>query len=302
MISPPLLKKGDQVAFIAPARKVSFSELQQAKQILSSWGLDVVYPEGLLLEDNQFAGSDEERITHIQWCLDNPKIKAVFCVRGGYGTSRVIDKLDFSEFKKSPCWLIGFSDVTVLLNQLYNEGIESIHAPIALLLHQNKSVQLHLQSLLFQADFSNDLTIAPHELNQYGKATGQLIGGNLSVLVNQIGTPSFPVLANGILFLEDLDEYLYHIDRMMVQLDRIGVFKKIKGVVVGYMSGMHDNTIPFGKTAYEIISAVLSKYDLPVGFGFPIGHEKNNQPIVVGRYMCLELNAQVARLSKKSCG
>jgi muramoyltetrapeptide carboxypeptidase len=302
MIYPSSLRHGDKVAFIAPARKVVLEELEKASLIFASWGLEVVCPLGLFLEDNQFAGTDTERIIHIQWCLDNPEIRAVFCVRGGYGTSRIIDGLDFSKFKQNPSWLIGFSDVTVLLNTVYNQGVASVHGPIALLLHQNASVQKHLKSILFDSNFSNNLKVPFHPFNQFGCVKGKLIGGNLSVLVNQIGTNSFPDLDGGILFLEDLDEYLYHIDRMMVQLDRFGVFQQISGLVIGYMSGMHDNEIPFGNSAYGIIASVVNKYDLPIAFGLPVGHEENNQPIVVGKTMLLEITEEGTRLGNNSCG
>ncbi len=300
MITPPALKIGDKVAFIAPARKVAKAELAKATAVLESWGLAVVFPEGLFLENNQFAGTDAQRVNHIQWCFDNSEIKAVFCVRGGYGTSRIIDTLEFSILKKNPKWLVGFSDVTVLLNRMYNEGIETIHGPVALLLHQNQEAQQKLKQLLFGENVG--LSAPYHSLNQLGKTKGKVVGGNLSVLVNQIGTTSFPDLRGSLLFIEDLDEYLYHIDRMMVQLDRTGVFGQVNGLIVGYMSGMHDNKIPFGHTAYEIISSISQKYNLPVAYDFPIGHENNNQALIVGRTMCLEITVQKSILSKNFCG
>lgn len=297
MITPSRLRKNGKVAFVAPARKVTREELKQAESILLKWGLDVVYPEGLFKENNQFAGTDQERSSHIQWCLDHPEIKAVFCVRGGYGTSRIVDGLDFSKFINSPKWMIGFSDVTVLLGRLYNLGVKSIHGPIALLLHQEKEVQEQLKRLLLEDKPNFSITVEFNELNQLGRVEGKLVGGNLSVLVNQIGTGSFPDLEGTILFLEDLDEYLYHIDRMMIQLDRVGVFKKVKGVVVGYMSDMNDNLIPFGKTAYQIISEVIKKYDIPVAFNVPIGHEPMNMPVIVGGEIVLEVGKEKTLLA-----
>ena len=298
MISPSVLRKGDLVALVAPARKVALAELRTAAEILKSWGLEVLYPEGLFLEDHQFAGSDSDRVKQIQFSLDNTEVKALLCVRGGYGTSRIIDALDFTVFLQKPKWMIGFSDFTVMLNHLYNLGVTSVHAPIALLLHQNIEVQKKMKAILFDSTYSNSFTLPYHSLNQLGVVEGSIIGGNLSVLVNQIGTASFPNLQNGILFIEDLDEYLYHIDRMMVQLDRIGVFKQISGLLIGHMSGMHDNKIPFGKTAYQIIYSIIAKYKLTVAFGFPIGHEENNLPIVVGERMRLHVTSLETRLTK----
>ena len=289
MTRPPSLKIGDKIAFVASARKITKPELFIAAGILEGWGLEVFYPEGLFLESNQFAGSDLERITHIQSCFDDENIKGIFCVRGGYGTSRIVDSLDFTPIIKNPKWVIGFSDVTVLLNQLCNFDIESIHGPIALLLGQNKDVQKNLHSILFDDGFLNRFICPAHSFNQQGLAKGKVVGGNLSVLVNQIGTGSFPDMFGNILFLEDLDEYLYHVDRMIIQLDRIGVFNQINGLVIGYMSGMHDNSISFGGDAYQVISKTLKKYNVVVAFGLPIGHEERNMPIVVGRNMSLEV-------------
>tara|TARA_B100000809_G_scaffold246950_1_gene275457 strand:- start:91 stop:990 length:900 start_codon:yes stop_codon:yes gene_type:complete len=296
MIRPPSLKIGDKIAFIAPARKITKQELVIAEEILEDWGLEVFYPEGLFLKSNQFAGSDLERITHIQHCFDDKDIKGIFCVRGGYGTSRIVDNLDFSPLISDPKWIIGFSDVTVLLNQLCNFDLESIHGPIALLLGQNIDVQKSLHSILFDDGFLNRFIYPAHSFNQLGLAKGKIVGGNLSVLVNQIGTASFPAMCGSILFLEDLDEYLYHIDRMMIQLERIGVFNQINGLVIGYMSGMHDNSIRFGGDAYQVISDILKKYKIVVAFGLPIGHEERNMPIVVGRNMSLEVGPLEVRL------
>ena len=289
MIRPPKLRKGDKVAFIAPARKVVLKELEAAIKVLEAWGLVVVFPKGLFLEEHQFAGTDNDRINHIQSCINDEDIRALFCVRGGYGTSRIIDALDFTLLQTKSKWFVGFSDFTVLLGRLFNEGLESIHGPVALLLDEDQEVKDVLYVTLFDSDAVRIVRTCSHSYNQLGKASGKLVGGNLSVLVNQIGTSSFPELHGNILFIEDLDEYLYHIDRMIIQLDRIGAFQKISGLVVGYMSGMHDNAIKFGGDAYQIISNTVNKYNIPVAFGFPIGHEKKNIPVIVGKQMTLEV-------------
>ena len=298
MITPSRLRKNDKVAFVAPARKVTREELKQAESILLEWGLDIVYPEGLFKENNQFAGTDKERITHIQWCLDHPEIKAVFCVRGGYGTSRIVDALDFSKFIKSPKWMIGFSDVTVLLGQLYNLGVKSIHGPIALLLHQEKEVQEQLKRILFENKPKFTITVEFNELSQLGRVEGKLVGGNLSVLVNQIGTSSFPDLEGVVLFLEDLDEYLYHIDRMMINMKRNGKFNNLIGMIIGMMNDMNDNKIRFGKTAEEIILEHVREYSFPICFGFPSGHLDDNRSIKLGVSSVLDINENGVSLSQ----
>jgi len=294
---PRSLAPGDKVCFIAPARKVLKEELTTGINVLSSWGLEVVETPNLFAEDNQFAGSDQERSAHVQWALDHKEIKAMFCVRGGYGTSRIVDSLDFEMLLEYPKWLVGFSDITILLNQFYNTGISSIHGPVALLFSDKTDDEMMLS--LKETLFSNkNATIysSSNRLNKFGEIEGQLVGGNLSVLVDQIATDSFPQLEGSILFLEDLDEYLYHIDRLIIHLKRIGAFSKIRGLVVGYMSDMHDNKIPFGKTSEEIIAEATQGLNIPIAFEMPIGHEPMNMPVVIGANYRLTVNAKGAEL------
>lgn len=281
MIKPQYLKSGDKIGIIATARKVSLAELETCIKVFKTWGLEVVLAPNLFLSNNQFAGEDSQRATDLQWAIDHKELKAVIVARGGYGTSRIIDNIDFSNITSK--WFIGFSDVTVLLSQLYQNGLQSVHGPIAL--HVGKDgyelSDVKLKSILFNLS-QNELNTLPHKLNKLGNAKGDLIGGNLSILHTILGTASDINYDGKILFLEDLDEYLYHIDRMIVHLDRAGKFKNLAGLVVGYMSDMNDNKIPFGKTAYEIIFEHLSKYDFPVVFGMPIGHEPQNDSVIIG--------------------
>ena len=297
---PVKLKKGDKVCFIAPARKVRSEELVTAQAILEEWGLQVVATPQLFLENHQFAGTDQDRAAQVQWALDHDELRALFCVRGGYGTSRIIDQLSFDKLKKHPKWLIGFSDITVLLSRFFNEGICTIHGPVALLFDQkgNTLAMKRLRALLFGRNVDG-LQASPCSLNRCGIASGPLVGGNLSVLVDQIGTTAFPDLTGGILFLEDLDEYLYHIDRLMTHLVRIGVFHEVKGLVIGYMSGMHDNKVPFGASAEEIVANAVRDFDFPVGFRFPIGHEALNMPVVIGEHVKLSVSKESVELVKK---
>lgn len=279
----PLLEEGDKIAIIATARKVSHEEVEPCVSLLESWRLKVVFSPNLFSTDNQFAGTDEERASDLQWAVNHPELKAVIVARGGYGTSRIIDQIDFSGFKQNPKWFIGFSDVTVLLNSLVNQNIPSIHGPVGLLLpkKEGKESANRLKQFLFNNQ-SETISSLSQPLNKQGEAQGEVIGGNLSILHTILNTKS-DVETNGrILFIEDLDEYLYHIDRMMVHLDRAGKLSNLAGLVVGHMSDMNDNTIPFGKTAYEIIHEHCSKYNYPIAFGMPIGHESDNYPVIMG--------------------
>lgn len=302
MIIPKSLKYGDTIALFAPARAVREDELSDAISILESWGLKVKLPDLLFETDNQFAGDTQVRVKQVQSVLDDSEIKAMIAVRGGYGCSKIIDELDFSSFIKHPKWLVGFSDLTVFLGELFNLNVLSVHGPIALLLGQGGGEESakRLKEVLFSAEPIVELTSLNSRFSLSGDVEGDLVGGNLSVLVNQIGTSSFPVLDGNILFLEDLDEYLYHIDRMITQLERIGAFQRVAGVVIGYMSGMHDNATPFGRDAEKIISDVLTKHNVPFATGFPVGHEASNYSLIVGGKAHLVVGKGKASLINKS--
>ena len=227
MISPKILKKGDRIGIVATARKISIEEIQPAVDILKSWGLEIVLGENLFREQNQFSGSDAERTNDLQNMLDDNFIKAIFCARGGYGTVRIIDKIDFTKFIKTPKWIIGFSDVTVLHSHIHNLGIETIHAPMLL----NFTKNLNAVETLRKAVLGEKLLyeIPNHSLNRKGNAEGILVGGNLSLLYALTGSESDIDAKGKILFIEDLDEYLYHIDRMMLNLKRSGKLKSLAG-------------------------------------------------------------------------
>ena len=294
--SPPALRPGDRVAIVCPARKVSHAEVAAAVRILTSWGLDVVLGETVTAEYHQFAGPDELRRADIQRMLDAPDIRAILCARGGYGTSRIIDQLDFSRFAENPKWIAGFSDVTVLNCHLLNLGHESIHGVMPLLFDQEGGEE-SLESLR-KVVFGEPISYAApaHPLNRLGTATGELVGGNLSLLQNLSGTASDCPTAGRILFLEDIDEYLYNLDRMMVHLDRTGKLRDLAGLLVGHFTDPHDNTVPFGQTPYEIIQTYASKYSFPVAYGFPVGHEPQNMALVCGRMAQMVVGAAGARV------
>lgn len=296
MITPPNLQKGDTIAILATARKNIFDNLNPTIELLQSWGLKVVVGKTIGLDDNQLAGTDEQRAQDLQDQLDNPNIKAIWCVRGGYGTVRIIDTLDFTKFKQSPKWIIGFSDVTVLHNHLNTMGYKSIHGIMPISVPKaSADAKKSLRIALFGEPLSYE--IAPNSMNKLGKATGELVGGNLSILYSLLGSNSAINCENKILFLEDLDEYLYHIDRMMMNLKRNGCLDSIKGIIVGAMSDMKDNDIPWGKNALEIIQDVTQKYNIPILYNFPAGHIHDNRTLIMGSTVTLEINKSSSKLS-----
>jgi muramoyltetrapeptide carboxypeptidase len=288
MITPPYLQKGDTVAILATARKHIVKSMQPTIDLLEGWGLHVVIGKSIGLEENQLAGNDEQRAADLQEQLDNPNIKAIWCARGGYGTVRVVDLIDFTAFKKSPKWLVGFSDVTVLHNHLNTMGYKSIHGimPISLAKASTEAIESLRLSLFGQP---LQYAIDPHPMNRLGKATGELVGGNLSILYSVLGSPSAIDCTDKILYIEDLDEYLYHIDRMMMNLKRNGCLESLKGIIVGSMTDMKDNDIPWGKNALEIVQDVTKQYNIPVIFNFPAGHIHDNRALILGNNVTIEV-------------
>jgi muramoyltetrapeptide carboxypeptidase len=295
MIIPPYLKKGDEVILIATARKISSDELHPAIAILKSYGLNVILGKHIFDIDNQFAGTDLERRADLQWALNHKTAKAIIIARGGYGSVRLVENLDFSEIKKHPKWLVGYSDVTVLHNALHNEGLATLHATMPLNFTKNENAT----KSLFDALFGNLLETKIDEClcNKDGHVSAEIIGGNLSLIYSLSGTP-YDINTDGkILFIEDLDEYLYHIDRMMMQLKLSGKLKNLAGLIVGGMSDMKDNQIPFGKTAEEIISDAVMEYKYPVCYNFPAGHIDRNLALYFGKKANLLVNSGTVTLT-----
>ena len=295
MITPPHLQKGDTVAILATARKNLDDNLKPAIDLLKSWGLNVVIGSTIGLDNNQLAGTDEQRAADFQQQLNNPNIKAIWCVKGGYGTVRMIDLLDFTAFKKNPKWIVGFSDVTVLHNHLNTLGFKSIHGimPVTVAKATPEAIET-LRIALFGEKLKYE--IDPFMMNRPGKATGELVGGNLSILYSLFGSPSAIDCTDKILFIEDLDEYLYHIDRMMINLKRNGCLESIKGIVVGSMTKMKDNDIPWGKNAIEIIEDVTKTYNIPVLYNFPAGHIQDNRALILGDIVTINVNEKCSTL------
>jgi len=295
-IAPPALRPGDQVAIVGTARKVSAQEVAAAVDILTGWGLRVVLGESITAAHHQFAGSDELRARDFQRQLDDVNIRAILCARGGYGTTRIIDQLDFAPFFRQPKWIAGFSDITALNSHLLRRGYESIHGVMPFIFAQAGGED-SLESLR-RALFGEAVTyeVPPHPLNRPGTAVGELTGGNLSLLQNLTGTASDCPTAGRILFLEDVAEYLMSVDRMMVHLDRTGKLRDLAGLLVGHFTDPQDNAIPFGQTSYEIIDTYARKYDFPVAYGFPVGHEPQNMALICGRSARLTVDADGTRV------
>lgn len=292
MIKPDPLKPGDTIGIAAPARKISPAELQPAVGFFQSRGFKVVNSANLFSSHNQYAGNDSERLTGLAGLLASDEVKAVLCARGGYGTLRIIDDIDFSEFIQKPKWVAGYSDVTVLHSHIHaNFGIQTLHCTMPVSF--DKATPESLSSMLLALTGGSPAYCTPaHPLNRPGSANGLICGGNLSILYALSGSRSDINTAGKILFIEDLEEYLYHIDRMMLQLKRSGKLEKLAALIVGGMTGMNDNLIPFGSTAEEIIRSSVDEYDYPVCFGFPAGHIENNCALIIGAHARLEGNEQ----------
>lgn len=279
MKTPNYLKKGSKIAIVAPARKISREEIAFAVKWIEEKGFVAVYDDHLFAEYHQLAGDDDFRANVLQDYLDRDDIDAIFCARGGYGTIRIVDKLDFTKFEKHPKWIVGYSDVTVLHAKMQQLGYQSIHATMPINFQKNTKEALEsLYDALLGIHQKDDRFLAPEALGM----TGQVVGGNLSVLYSMLGSDLFPKTDGKVLFIEDLDEYLYHIDRMMMALKRAGKLANLKGLIVGAFSDMHDNTIPFGMTAKEIIYEKVKEYGYPVVWDYPAGHIDNNLALVLG--------------------
>lgn len=286
---PQYLKKGDTVGILATARKIDLVTLQPAIKLLESWGLKVVIGKTIGKEENQLAGADWFRATDFQEMLDNPNIKAIWAAKGGYGTVRIVDRIDFTNFKKHPKWIIGFSDMTVMHSHINNMDIATLHAIMAISV---KSATPEAIDSFHKALFGEALSYTlPHDnYNQNGIGTGELVGGNLSVLYSVMGSKSEIDYKGKILFIEDLDEYLYHIDRMMMNLKRNGYFDNLQGLIIGGMTSMNDNDIPWGKDALQIIKDITKDFKFPIVYNFPAGHIKDNRALIFGKTVTLEVN------------
>ncbi len=304
MITPAFLKNGDKIGIIATARKISREEVDPAIRVFRSWGLEVVEGNYLYAVDNQFAGNDSSRASDLQQMLDDPSIRAIVCARGGYGTVRLLSGLDFTGFMQHPKWIVGYSDITVLHSHIHRHlGVETIHGIMPVNFpsggSNSESVEVLRKCLFGEAP---SYTVNPEVLSRKGYARGEVIGGNLSILYSLGGTSSDTDTTGKILFIEDLDEYLYHIDRMMMNLKLGGKLENLAGLVVGGMTDMRDNTVSYGHTAEEIIADAVKEFRYPVLFGFPAGHQQKNMPLILGREAVLNVDESNASLSFMQAG
>ena len=288
MIQPPHLKKGDTIAITCPAKSLK-TPMTDAIKLLESWGLKVILGETVDAVFHQFSGTDELRAKDLQQFINDKNVKAIIAARGGYGCIRIVDAIDWTPLLKHPKWLIGFSDITVFHLQLQKLGLQSLHGQMPSTIPDSSSQGLEsLRKALFgetiEYEFEN------HSLNHKGENSGILFGGNLSLLIASLGSQSDVDYKDKILFIEDVGENLYAIDRMLRTLDRAGKLAQIKGLIVGSFTDVLDNDIPFGFTAEEIISQIVSKYNYPVCFDFPAGHIKDNRTLILGREIILAIN------------
>lgn len=282
---PKSLKPGDKVAIVCPAGYMDREKVEACKQQLEEWGFEVILGKTVGSDsENYFSGTDEERLEDFQTALDDRNIKAIICARGGYGSVRIVDQIDFKKFKKKPKWIVGYSDVTILLNHILAKyKIACIHGPMAGAFNNGeagKPFNDTLQAVLTGKPLK--YSVSPHEFNRRGTAVGQITGGNLSMIINSIGTKSEVKTKGKILFLEEVGELKYTIDRMLWQLKRAGKLDHLAGLIIGEFSETRDTVRPFGKDVLEIIHEIVKEYKYPICFKFPIGHEKENVAIKLG--------------------
>ena len=298
-ITPQPIKPGDCIGIVAPARKVIQQEVHPAIKFLTSRGFMVKTSPHLFSEHYQFSGTEEQRANDLMEMIENKSVKAILCARGGYGTVRLLDYLNFRKLQQNPKWIVGYSDITVFHNYLNGWfGIETIHGPMPFSFPSDGNTNESLESLLKVLMGENPTyNIEPHPFNKHGKAEGIIAGGNLSILYSLAGTDADINPQGKILFIEDLDEYLYHLDRMMMNLKRSGKLKNIVGLIVGGLTEMKDNHTPFGYTPYEIVSNAVKEYNIPVCFNFPAGHTEPNLSLIMGRKARLVVNESGATLT-----
>ena len=285
IIIPPYLQKGDTIGLVCPAGYMPAEKTKKAIETIENvWGFKVRVGKTIGHQHHYFSGTDAERLADLQMMMDDPEVKAILCGRGGYGTGRIIDQLDFTAFAKQPKWVIGFSDVTVLHSHLLTQlGIASLHAPMANAFNDGGDVGPYVQSLRDALEGKSfTINAAAHPFNQTGEATGVLMGGNLSLIAHLIGTPSDIHTEGAILFLEDVGEYIYNVDRMLYQLKRAGKLDRLAGLIFGGFSDIKDTVLPFGQTIEEVLKAHVQEYEYPVCFGFPVSHEVDNYALKTG--------------------
>ncbi|MDP2338389.1 MAG: LD-carboxypeptidase [Bacteroidota bacterium] len=301
MIIPPYLKPGDRIRIVAPAGKVQKDSVLPGIELLQDEGFEVMIGKHVFDKHFQYAGTDKQRAADLQEAINDSETRAIICARGGYGTLRIIEKIDFSPLLKNPKWLVGFSDVTVLHAVLNNLGLVSVHGSMPGFFLENKKPTKSFHSLMeLLSTGKSQIAVNSNHLNRVGTCSGELVGGNLSLIYSLQGTPWQLETSGKILIIEDLSEYLYHLDRMMQNLRMAGQLKNLAGLVVGGFTDMKDNDSPFGKSANEIILEAVQDYHFPVCFDFPVGHIPKNLALMFGSSYQLEVGESCRLIRKQS--
>ncbi len=298
---PPYLQQGNVIGITCPAGYMPAANAATCINTLQKWGYQVMVGKTLGSKSKTyFSGTDEERTNELQAMLDDTSINAILCGRGGYGVGRIIDKLDFTVFKKHPKWIIGFSDITVLHSYINKHlKIATLHAPMAAAFNDNGFKNKYIKSLKEAMEGAKaNYTCKPHTLNKLGNVSGELVGGNVSLLAHLVGTPDAINTKNKILFIEDIGEQLYSIDRMLIQLKRSGAFANLAALVVGGFSDMKDTERPFGKKIYDIVNEIIAEYNYPVCYNFPVSHNTQNVALKCGVIYDLNITVNEVVLSE----
>ncbi len=284
VVAPPYLNHGDTVGIIAPARSIREAEMMPFTGLVEEAGFTVMKAPHLFGVHHQFSGTVEQRLSDLHTMFTDPSVKAVFAARGGYGTAQLLPGIDWEVIRENPKWLVGFSDITAL-HAAFGKFMQTVHGvmPYSLAMEEPQEQDSFIRLVKALSGLGVGYSLEDHPFNVSGKAEGMITGGNLSVLYSLSGSPYEPDYEGKILFLEDLDEYLYHVDRMMMNFELRDIFRKVSGLVVGSFSGMNDNKVPYGMDALEIIAERADKYNVPALFGFPAGHKKTNWPLIFGR-------------------
>lgn len=289
---PPSLKKGDTIGIICPGGFMPLQQIKKSIEFLKSWGYQIKIGKTTGTQNNYFSGTDEERLIDLQTMLDDKNVSAILCARGGYGISRIIDKIKFKKFIKNPKWIIGFSDVTLLHSHINtNIKIATLHAPMSAAFNNGEYKNDYILSL--KKSIKGDkikIKFKTSPINNIGIAKGELIGGNLTLIAHSVGSNSQYKTKNKILFLEDVGEYLYNIDRMIIQLKRTGFFNHLSGLIVGGFTELKDTNMPFGKTIFEIFQEHFCEFNFPICYHFPVGHQTENMALKIGANYQLNVN------------
>lgn len=296
MKAPKSLIPGDLISILAPAKSIEAGFVEYAVEVLNKKGYRTKVSQHCLGQHNYYSGTDEERRLDFQEALDNPEVKAILCARGGYGSIRIFDLLNWDEFKNSPKWIMGFSDVTVFHHIIHSFGVQSIHSTMPLNFRNNSEEAIESMFSAINGSLFK-VTCAPSKRNINGTSKGILVGGNLSIIYSLLSSDYCYDFTNKILFIEDLSEQYYHIDRMLYALKQAGVFDKIRGLIVGGMTDLQDTKVPFGMNAHEIILEHVSGLDIPVCFDFPCGHIDDNRAMILGSevlFRVSELSVELA--------